>query len=119
MPTLDRIIEMTYTAASTRNEHGESVPGAVYLTENTWAQRNDAGVVRKVTEGGVRTDIRRTYRVRWTSRIQALVSDGETGISRIGVTDEGETFRVFTISEVSTHERRDVRRRYFDLEAVA
>ena len=110
----DRRITINVSAEGTRNEqHGEYVPGAI-TPIGAWASRRDQSLTDIATEGGTRGQGRRTWRIRWDSRI------ARSPTSLLTVEDGALTFTISNMVEV-TQQRRggpDLRRRFLDLEGL-
>ena len=116
MATLDRILTLTIRTEGTRNEYGEWVPGTS-TDYDVWARRQDVGVERVVQEGGVRTDARRTYRIRWRSDVDELLR--MDGLSRLSLTEMGQALSVVRIVEVDEVYGMRSRRRFHVVEVIA
>ena len=109
----DRRITINVTSEGTRNpEHGEWIHGAVTAI-GAWASRRDQSLTDIATEGGTRDQGRRTWRVRWDSRI----ANSPTRL--LNVEDGPDTFTISNMVEV-TEQRSgpDLRRRFLDLEGL-
>ena len=109
MATLNRVITLLISDESTRNEHGETVPGKVN-SYTVWAEVRDGGSSETLTVAGSRIDARKSFTVRWRRDI----IDART--QNLRLTDEYG--RAFTITEFS-EAYEDGRRRYVDLFALA
>ena len=109
----DRKITINVTTAGMRNMHGEYVPGSTTAIV-VWASRRDKSQEDIEQEGGTITSTRRDWRIRWDRRI-AL-----TPVSALDVVDEGVTFNVLNMVEVTRQGRgqADLRRRFLDVQGV-
>lgn len=109
----DRRIIVNVEALGTRNDQGEYVPGPVTAI-NVWASKRDKSQEDIQQEGGARNETRRDWVIRWDRRI-AL-----TPPSRLEVEDEGDTFNVLNLTEVTRRGRGqpDLRRRFLEIQGV-
>ena len=91
---------------------GEFVPGAV-TPIGVWATRRDVGQERKTERQGTRDETSRDWRVRWDSRIALSPTN------LLKVVDEGETFTITNMVEVTQQRGApDLRRRFLDLQGI-
>ena len=108
----DRRITINVTSEGYRNEFGEFVEGTVTPLE-VWASRRDKSLTDIATEGGTRDQGRRTWRIRWDSRIASSTT------ANLGVVDGAETFTISNMVEVTAQRGEpDLRRRFLDLEGL-
>ena len=109
----DRRITINVSAEGHRDpEHGEFVPGTVTAL-GVWASRRDKSLTDIATEGGTRGQGRRTWRIRWDSRIASSPT------SLLTVEDGALTFTISNMVEVTAQRGSpDLRRRYIDLEGL-
>ena len=96
-----------------RNMHGEYVPGSTTAIA-VWASRRDKSQEDIETEGGTLDSTRRDWRIRWDRRIALAL------VSMLDVVDEGVTFNVLNMVEVTRQGRgqADLRRRFLDVQGV-
>ena len=108
----DRRITINVTSEGHRNDFGEWVEGEV-TPIGMWASRRDKSLTDIATEGGTRDQARRTWRIRWDSRIASSPT------SLLEVEDGAICFSIANMVEVT--QRRgapDLRRRFLDLEGL-
>ena len=92
---------------------GEYVAGSTTAIA-VWASKRDKSQEDIEQEGGTSTSTRRDWRIRWDRRI-AL-----TPVAMLDVVDEGLTFNVLNMVEVTRQGRgqADLRRRFLDVQGV-
>ena len=108
-----RRITINVSEPSTRNDQGESVPGAVTAL-GAWARRRDLDAKKVFETGGTRGEITREWRVRWNGQI------ARAALTELEVEDETDTFRVNSMTEVTEQGRGqpDLRKRWIDLQGI-
>ena len=117
---LDRKITISVSAPGYRDNNGRYVEGAT-TTFNVWATRHDKTLTDVAEAGGSRTEILRTYRIRWlrelnwTNTNQIKVGDGSFSV--VAITDP-YTPIVWSVDKLIEVTDRDGsgRRRFMDLE---
>ena len=109
----DRIISVAITSPGMRNQFGEYVEGTT-ASIRTYATRRDRSAEDIATEGGMRNETRRDWRIRWDSRIASAP------VSMLSIVDGGQTFNALNMTEVTRQGRgqADLRRRFLDLQGV-
>ena len=109
----DRLITVNITTPGMRNQHGEYVEGAT-IAVRSWASRRDRSQEDIEQEGGTRDEVRRDWVIRWDRRI-ALVP-----VTRLDVVDDGVTFNVLNMVEITRRGRGqpDLRRRFLEIQGV-
>ena len=111
MPSLDRRITITLAVAGMYNQYGEWVPGTSSDLE-IWAGRDDLSQEDIAREEGMRTDVRRRWRIRWR-RDLALAN-----VQNLSVTEGAVSFNVLGLVE-DTGRDMSVRHRWMILEGLA
>ena len=92
---------------------GEWVPGAAITAIGVWATRRDVGQELKIERQGTRDETSRDWRIRWNSRIASSPT------SLLKVEDEGETFNITNMVEVTAQRGGpDLRRKFLDLQGI-
>ena len=117
---LDRRITILVTQPGYRDDNGRFVDGTT-VTLNMWASRRDKTLTDVAEAGGSRTEILRTYRIRWlrelnwTSTQRMTVSDGSFNVVSINDPFSPILWSVDNIVEVTDRDGNG-RRRFMDLE---
>ena len=102
---LDRSVTLAISVPATRDQSGQTVPGAV-ARYTVWAERRSSGSTDEVGVGGTRIITLVTWRLRWRDDLaRALLIDVE-------IEAEGARWLV------QSKEESDERRRWIDLETV-
>ena len=114
---LDRLIRVISEAPGTRNQYGESVPGAV-TRRLLWATRMDRTLTDIAEEGGQRTEGRRDYRIRWIPDLRHQLSVHLSLMD--GTLDDAGEDVIWTIDNIVEVTGRDgnTRRRFLDFQCT-
>ena len=108
---IDRRITIKIQEEAQRNRYGELEPGVTNYYP-VWAGRFDKTLEDIAGEAGIRSEIRRNWRVRWFREL-AMITD----LERVTVEDEGLEFDVENVIEETGKDGR-TRHRWMTVEGV-